>query len=105
MKDKDNNRELDALIGACLDGRLSVVDADRLSQWIEESGEARQRYWELASVHGMIEQSMQSASLKAATGEALVTPVKMETLFRWSRIASVTAGIVIGIFSASLAGR
>ena len=73
MKEKDNNSELDALIDACLDGRLSEAEADRLSQWIEESSEARERYWELASVHGMIEQSMQSASLKAATGEEFVT--------------------------------
>jgi hypothetical protein len=102
MKEKDNNSELDALIDACLDGRLSEAEADRLSQWIEESSEARQRYWQLASVHGMIEQSMQSASLKAATGEEFVAPVKTEGRFRWSRITSTAAGILIGIFSASL---
>ena len=101
MKEKDNN-ELDALIGDCLDGRLSEAEADRLSQWIEESSEARQRYWELASVHGMIEQSIQSASLKAATGEEFATPVKTDERFRWSRINAVAAGIVIGLFSASL---
>jgi len=102
MKDKDNNSELDALIDACLDGRLSEAEADRLSHWIEESSEARERYWQLASVHGMIEQSMQSASLKAATGEEFVTPVKTVGLFRWPRIAEVAAGMLIGIFSASL---
>ena len=102
MKEKENNSELDALIDACLDGRLSEAEADRLSQWIEDSSEARQRYWQLASVHGMIEQSMQSASLKAANGEAFVTPVKTEERFRWSRISSTAAGIMIGIFCASL---
>ena len=102
MNEKDYN-ELDALIDACLDGRLSGAESDRLSQLIEESSKARQRYWELASVHGMIEQSMQSASLKAATGEEFVTPVKMEEeRFRWSRISSTAAGILIGIFSASV---
>ena len=75
MKEKDNS-ELDALINACLDGRMSEAEADRLSQWIEESSQARQRYWELASVHGMIEQTMQGASLKAATGEEFVTRSK-----------------------------
>ena len=70
MEDKDNS-ELDTLIDACLDGRMSEAEADRLSQWIEESSQARQRYWELASVHGMIEQTMQGASLKAATYSAL----------------------------------
>jgi hypothetical protein len=102
MKDKVNNSELDALIDACLDDRLSDAEADRLSQWIEESSEARQRYWELASVHGLIEQSMQSASLKAATGEELVNPVGTRTSSRWSRITSVAAGILIGVFSASM---
>ena len=65
MKDQDDNRELDALIQDCLDGQLSEAEAERLSHWIEESSEARQRYWQLASVHGMVEQSLQSASLKA----------------------------------------
>lgn len=97
-----DDSELDALIGDCLDGCLSEADASRLSQWIEESSEARQRYWELASVHGMIEQSMQSASLKAATGKEFVTPLKTDERFRWSRMSSTAAGILIGIFSASM---
>ena len=102
MKDKVNISELDSLIDACLDGRLSEADADRLSKSIEQSSEARERYWELAAVHGMIEQSMQSASLKAATGEVLATPLKPEGLAGWRRFTSVAAGILIGIFSASL---
>ncbi len=81
---------------------MSEAEAERLSQLIEESSEARQRYWELASVHGMIEQSMQSASLKAATGEEFLTRAKKEERFRWSRISSTAAGILIGIFSASM---
>lgn len=101
MKEMDNN-ELDALIDACVDGRLSEAEADRLSQWIEESSEARQRYWELASVHGMIEQTMQNASLKAANGEQPVTPARTDGLSRWRRITSVAAGVAIGVLSASL---
>ncbi|MGI9444408.1 MAG: hypothetical protein ACR2N1_18190 [Rubripirellula sp.] len=102
MKEKDHNSELDALIDACLDGQLSKAEADRLSRWIEESSEARDRYWQVAAVHGLIEQSMQSASLKAATGQDFVTPVKTDEGFRWSRINAVAAGMVIGIFSASM---
>ena len=55
----ERNDELDALIDACLDGHLSETEAESLSKRIEESSEARQRYWQVASVHGMIEQSMQ----------------------------------------------
>ena len=101
MKENDS-RELDALIDACLDGHLSEAEADSLSKSMEESSEARERYWQLASVHGMIEQSMQSASLKAATGEEFVTPVKTEGHSGWRRFTSVAAGIMIGIFFASL---
>lgn len=101
MNEKDNN-ELDALIDASLDGRLSEVEAERLSLRIEESSDARKRYWELASVHGMIEQSMQNALLRAVNGEVLVTNAKVPSRFRWSRITSVAAAVLFGIFTASL---
>ena len=102
MKDKNKQNELDALIDACLDDRLSEEQAKRLSEWIEESSEARERYWELASVHGMVEQSMQSASLKAATGEEFIAPMNTGALSRWPRITATAAGILIGLFSASV---
>ena len=102
MTDNINNGELDALIDACLDGRLSDAEAERLSQWIEESSEARERYWELASVHGLIEQSVQAASVKAATGEEMAQPLQAEGPARRPRINAVAAGMVIGILSASL---
>lgn len=98
----NDHGEIDTLISACLDGCLSDADADRLSRWIEESSEVRQRYWELASVHAMIEQSMQSTSMKAITGQVVVPAPKSGSYFRWSRITSVAAGILIGIFSASM---
>ena len=98
----NDHGEIDTLISACLDGCLSDADADRLSRWIEESSGVRQRYWELASVHAMIEQSMQSTSMKAITGQVVVPAPKSGSHFRWSRITSVAAGILIGIFSASM---
>lgn len=103
MIDKSKHSELDALIDASLENRLSREEAEQLSQKIEESSDARERYWEMALVHGMIEQSMQSASLKAVTGEELVAPVRQATrLSRWPRITAVAAGVMIGILSASL---
>ena len=103
MKANKNNSELDALLNAWLDGQLTEAEAKTLSEWIEESSEARERYWQLASVHGMIEQTMQRASLQAATGEQPVEPVRTRGLLGWSKLKAVAAGMVIGIFSASLA--
>ena len=103
MNEKRNDDELDTLIDACLDDRLSIEEAERLSQLIEESSVARKRYWEMASVHGMIEQSMQNASLKAVTGEEFPTAIaKPKRHFTWPRLTEIAAGIAIGIFSASL---
>ena len=99
---KDKNKELDSLIDACLDGRLSGEEADRLSALIEESKEARDRYWELALVHGMMEQGLQTASVKAATGELPVTSAKQKSFLLWPRLTAVAAGILIGVFSASV---
>ena len=71
MKMEKKKKELDDLLNKYLDGSLSEVDARALSTEIEESAEVRERYWELASIHGMVEQSMQSASLRATTGRAV----------------------------------
>ena len=76
MKEKSKHHELDAIFNACLEGELNEEEAAKLSQLIEGSSEARERYWQLASVHGLVEQSMQNASLKAATGQEFVAPVK-----------------------------
>ena len=93
MKEKSKHHELDALFNACLEGELNEEEAAKLSQLIEGSSEARERYWQLASVHGLVEQSMQNASLKAATGQEYVAPVKTGGFFRWPKVASVAAGL------------
>lgn len=96
------NSELDALINDYLEGQLDEGEAAKLSEWIENSSEVRKRYWELASVHGLLEQSLQKASLKVATGEGAVVPMRSWNLLRWQPLTAVAAGIVIGIFSASM---
>ncbi|MEM1442922.1 MAG: hypothetical protein AAGF67_11310, partial [Verrucomicrobiota bacterium] len=94
--------ELDRLIESYLEDRLNEEEAANLSALLEESEEARERYWELALVHGMLEQSLQAASLRAATGEEPVSPVlKKGTFFQWPRITAAAAGILIGVFGAS----
>lgn len=102
MNDKKSSDELDALIDACLDGRLNKREAAKLSTWVEESGEARDRYWELALVHGMLEQGLQTASIKAATGEEPSgIHGKSVSFLQWPRVTAAAAGVLIGIFTAS----
>lgn len=90
--------ELDAAIEACLDDWLSEAEAEQLSQLLEDSAEARERYWEMASIHGLLEQSLQSASLKAATREAPLTSVDPKRFLRWSPVAAAV-GMMVGVLS------
>ncbi|MBC8149293.1 MAG: hypothetical protein H8E96_06400, partial [Verrucomicrobiaceae bacterium] len=83
--------ELDSLIDAYLESRLSDSEVEQLSVFIEESAEARERYWEMASIHGLLEQSLQNASLKAVPSDAPVSSLKSKRGFRWSPIASAAA--------------
>lgn len=94
--------ELDSLIDAYLESRLSDSEVEQLSVFIEESAEARERYWEMASIHGLLEQSLQNASLKAVTSDAPVSSLKSKRGFRWSPIASAAAGLMIGVFGATM---
>jgi hypothetical protein len=94
--------ELDALIEDCLEDRLSETDAARLSAHLEQSAAARARYWEAASIHGLLEHTMQGASLRVVTGQALPTIPRINRWFAWSPITAAAAGLVIGLFSASV---
>jgi hypothetical protein len=94
--------ELDALIDDCLEDRLSESDATRLSALLEQSAEARARYWQTASVHGLLEHSLQNASLRVVTGQALPTSPKINRWIMWRPLTAAAAGLVIGLFSASV---
>ena len=102
MKMEMKERELDDLLNRYLDGNLSEVDDRALSTQIVESAEVRERYWELASIHGMVEQTMQSASLQAATGKESAEPERSPIASGFSRIKIGIAGLAIGVFSASV---
>jgi hypothetical protein len=102
MKMEKKQRELDDLLNRHLDGNLSEEDARALSTQIEESPEVRKRYWELASIHGMVEQSIQSASLQATTGRESAEPERRTRVSGLSRIKTGIAGLAIGVFSASV---
>ena len=102
MPDKINQPELDALIDDCLEGRLGEADAARLSARLEQSAEARTRYWEAASIHGLLEHAMQNASLRAVTGQALPIVSRPQRWFQWRPLTAAAMGLVIGLFSATV---
>ena len=94
--------ELDALIEDCLEGRLSEPDAARLSALLEQSAEARGRYWESASIHGMLEHTIQGASLRVVTGQALPTIPRINRWFAWRPLTAMAAGIMFGMLCTSV---
>lgn len=103
MKEKKDNAELDALVDAYIEGQLTEEEANRLNALIEGSERARHRYWELALVHGMLEQGLQTASVKAAAGgQATVATVRQGVFSKWPGLTAAAAGIVVGVFSASM---
>ena len=102
MKKDKNISDLDDVLNKYLDGSLTEDEALDLSNRIEESSEVRERYWELASIHGMVEQTMQSASLQAATGRESAEPERRPRVSGLSRIKTGIAGLAIGVFSVSV---
>jgi len=102
MKKDKNISDLDDVLNKYLDGSLTEDEALALSNQIEESSEVRERYWELASIHGMVEQTMQSASLQATTGRESAEPERRPRVSGLSRIKTGIAGLAIGVFSVSV---
>jgi len=102
MKKDKNTSDLDDVLNKYLDGSLTEEEALTLSNRIEKSSEVRERYWELASVHGMVEQTMQTASLQATIGRESAEPERIPRVPGLSRIKTGIAGLAIGVFSASV---
>ncbi len=94
--------ELDALIDDCLEDRLSESDATRLSALLEQSAEARARYWQTASVHGLLEHTLQNASLRVVTGQALPTSAKINRWIMWRPLTAAAAGLMFGMLCTSV---
>ncbi len=95
-------KELDLLIHECLEGCLSEQDAATLSDLLENSADARDRYWEMASMHGLLEHSMQKASLGVITGRGAQQSDWTSRWPGWSPLTAATAGVVFGILGASM---
>lgn len=105
-----NDSRLTYLIQAHLDELITPDEQRELDRRLCNSESARQQFWEESAIHGAMHEAIKTSadlvaaetSLKAAAGDKFVTPLKTEGRFRWSRITSTAAGILIGIFSASM---
>jgi hypothetical protein len=86
---------LDALIEDWLEGRLSEPDTARLSVLLEQSPEARARYWETASIHGLLEHALQETSWRAMTGQSLPVTSARPRFRSWRPFAAAVAGLVM----------
>ena len=94
---------LDALIEDYLEGRLSDADAARLSTLLEASAEARARFWESASIHGLLEHALQNASLRILTGEEFAGNGKAAGWLAWRPLtAAAAAGLALGMLCTSV---
>ncbi|CAN5886549.1 hypothetical protein BH11VER1_BH11VER1_06300 [soil metagenome] len=93
------SNELDTLIEDCLEGNLSEADAARLSGELQASPEARARYWEASTIHGLLEHTMQQLSLRVITGQASPRPMRW---LQWRPLMAAAAGIMFGMFCTSM---
>ena len=96
------SEELDHLIHGCLEDCLSESEAARLSALLEHSAEARERYWATASVHGLLEDSLQQASLRVITGQEARAQAPAMSRSHRQPWAAATAGLAFGICGASM---
>jgi hypothetical protein len=94
--------ELDHLIHNCLEDCLSESEAASLSSLLEHSAAARERYWATASVHGLLEHSLQQASLRVITGQEARPQTPVVRWLQWRPWAAAAAGLAFGIFGASM---
>ena len=66
-----DSAEVYSLIEGYFEERLTESDSARLSAIIEQSSEARSLYWEAASIHGLLEHTLQNTSVMVLSGRAL----------------------------------
>jgi hypothetical protein len=94
--------ELDHLIHHCLEDCLSESEAARLSELLEHSAEARERYWATAAVHGLLEDSLQQASVRVIAGQETRSQISTVRWFHWRPLTAAAAGLAFGICGASM---
>jgi hypothetical protein len=95
---------LDQLTDAWRDGALTEEEAAELSQILRDSEEARRFFRAEAQMHGLLHSAVMAASVEEASSIIAPQTVRRSWPQRpaWSPIKAAAAGLVIGLFSASV---
>ncbi|MEK0446955.1 MAG: hypothetical protein RLZZ399_2276 [Verrucomicrobiota bacterium] len=99
MKDE----HLDQLIGAHLDGSITHERRAELEQRLLHSASDRARFWQEAQTHAMLHAHAQATTPQTIPLEPHTPAASAIVRIRqWRPLAAAAAGLIIGLFSASL---
>lgn len=104
-----NSERLEHLLTQYFDGEISGSEMEELDVSLRTSAGARERFWNEAHLHGVLREWGQEkagvAKLNALPScEKLpFTPGEWGASWKWTPLAAAAAGLVVGLFSASLA--
>lgn len=97
-----NDEHLDQLISGHLHGTLTPEQRVELEQRLLHSASDRQRFWQEAETHAMLHTHLQT-QLGETLGEApMPAPSPNVRWYQWRPLTAAAAGLVMGLFSASL---
>jgi len=100
-----NEPHWDHLIQGHLDDSLTESELAEFESLMLEFASARRRFWELAEVHGLARESARLAWPQVEFDEVVVARKKAggsRASFTWRPLTAAAAGVVFGMFSASV---
>lgn len=96
-----NNSDLENLIAAWLDGRISEAESDTLQRELRDSAEARATFNTFAQLDAVIREVAETESVAAisrGSGSSVSTPTPIPATTRYARaLLAIAAGIVIAL--------
>ena len=91
-----NDERLDHLIAAHLHSTLTHAERSELEQRLQHSASDREHFWQQAEMHALLHHTLQSS-----LGAERQPPNSVRWL-TWRPLTAAAAGLVIGLFSATL---
>ena len=106
-----SNQYLDKLINACLDEALTPAEQAELETQLQDTEAARQRFWELAEVHGLAGNAARTLWLNVDVGVRSASSLSVDLAqaenrrrdrlnrIYWVPLSAAVVGLAIGIIS------